>query len=367
MTDTSARLLRLLSLLQTRREWTGPELAERLGISVRTVRRDVERLRELGYPVHATLGSVGGYRLEAGAAMPPLLLDDEEAVAIALGLGAAAGGAVEGIEDATVRALAKLEQVLPERLRRRVSALHAVTVPIDGPPAGPTVAPETLTVLAAACRDHERLRFSYRAPNTDKGAGEGGAGDADEGGGSVDASGSVEVAGSVEAGDGRLVEPHGLVSAGRRWYLLAWDVDRAAWRTFRVDRMRAPRAVGVRFAPREVPGGDAAQFVRRSLAASRPTARAVLRVHAPAHVLADRFRVTGQELEPVDERTCLLRTRVESLEWTALRVAFLELDFEVVEPPELADRLRDLGRRLQRAAGPPPLPPSPSRPSTGPA
>ncbi|GAA4062845.1 helix-turn-helix transcriptional regulator [Actinomadura miaoliensis] len=359
MTDTSARLLRLLSLLQTRREWTGPELAERLGVSVRTVRRDVERLRELGYPVHATLGSVGGYRLEAGAAMPPLLLDDEEAVAIALGLGAAAGGAVEGIEDATVRALAKLEQVLPERLRRRVSALHAVTVPIDGPPAGPTVAPETLTVLAAACRDHERLRFSYRAPNADKGAdmgaGEGGAGDADE------------VGGSVEAGDGRLVEPHGLVSAGRRWYLLAWDVDRAAWRTFRVDRMRAPRAVGVRFAPREVPGGDAAQFVRRSLAASRPTVRAVLRVHAPAHVLADRFRVTGQELEPVDERTCLLRTRVESLEWTALRVAFLELDFEVVEPPELADRLRDLGRRLQRAAGPPPPPSSPSRPSGGPA
>jgi len=321
---TSARLLRLLALLQTRREWSGPELAERLGVSGRTVRRDVERLRDLGYPVRAALGAVGGYRLEAGTAMPPLLLDDDEAVAIALGLRAAAGGAVDGIEESTVRALAKLEQVLPDRLRRRVSALHAATVPIDGPPAGPTVAPETLTVLAAACRDRERLRFSYRAA----------AGGADDG------------------PRGRLVEPHGLVSAGRRWYLVAWDVDRGDWRTFRVDRLEAPRAVGVRFAPRAAPGGDAAAFVRRSLAASRPAARAVLRVHAPARVLADRFRVTNQEVEPVDDATCLLRTPVESLEWTALRVAFLELDFEVVEPPELAERLADLAGRLQRAAAP---------------
>ncbi|GAA4144018.1 helix-turn-helix transcriptional regulator [Actinomadura keratinilytica] len=347
MTDTSARLLRLLSLLQTRREWTGPQLAERLGVTGRTVRRDIERLRALGYPVRATLGPVGGYRLEAGAAMPPLLLDDEEAVAIALGLGAAAGGAVEGIEDAAVRALAKLEQVLPQRLRRRVSALHAATVPIDGPPAGPVVAPETLAVLAAACRDRERLRFAYRAPDS-------GAEDAADDTAGAAAGGAERHAGAggpAGAGGGRLVEPHALVSAGRRWYLLAWDVDRADWRTFRVDRMRTPRAVGVRFAPREVPGGDAAQFVRRSLAAARPAVRAVLRVHAPAHVLADRFRVTGQELEPVDERTCLLRTRAESLEWTALRVAFLDLDFEVLEPPELADRLGELGRRLLRAAG----------------
>jgi predicted DNA-binding transcriptional regulator YafY len=159
---SSERLLRLLSLLQARREWSGPELCERLGVSPRTVRRDVERLRNLGYPVRATLGAAGGYGLEAGAAMPPLLLDDEEAVAIAVGLRAATGGAVEGIGEASVRALAKLEQVLPARLRRRVSALHAATTPLSGPPAGPALDPATLTALAAACRDHERVRFAYR-------------------------------------------------------------------------------------------------------------------------------------------------------------------------------------------------------------
>ncbi|TDD13854.1 YafY family transcriptional regulator, partial [Actinomadura sp. KC06] len=210
---SSARLLRLLSLLQARREWPGPELAGRLGVSVRTVRRDVDRLRELGYPVHATPGAAGGYGLEAGTAMPPLLLDDEEAVAIAVGLRAAAGGAVEGIGEASVRALAKLEQVLPSRLRRRVTALHTATTPLTGPPAGPAVDPETLTVLAAACRDRERVRFAYR----------------DAGG----------------AETGRHAEPYGLVTAGRRWYLVAYDADRGAWRTFRADRISRPRPTGV--------------------------------------------------------------------------------------------------------------------------
>ncbi|MFI6519066.1 helix-turn-helix transcriptional regulator [Spirillospora sp. NPDC050679] len=321
MTDTPARLLQLLSLLQTRREWTGPELTGRLGVSERTVRRDIERLRDLGYPVHATRGAVGGYRLEAGTAMPPLLLDDEEAVAIALGLRTAAGAAVEGIGESSVRALAKLEQVLPDRLRRRVGALAAATVPIDGPPAGPTVSSETLTVLAAACRDHERLRFRYR----DKDDGE----------------------------SRRQVEPHGLVSAGRRWYLVAWDVERADWRTFRVDRLAEPLATGVRDAPREPPGGDAAAYVKRSLAAARPTVRAVLTVHAPAGEVADRFRVTDQELEPVDDRTCTLRVSEASLEWTALRIAYLGIDFEVREPPELAAKLHEMGARLVRAAGRP--------------
>ncbi|GAA2440340.1 YafY family protein [Actinomadura vinacea] len=322
MTDTSARLLRLLSLLQARRERTGPELAERLGVTVRTVRRDVERLRGLGYPVHAELGAAGGYRLEAGTALPPLLLDDGEAVAIALGLrGAAAGGGVEGIEEISVRALAKLEQILPDRLRRRVNAVSTATMPIAPPPAGPVVAPETLTVLAAACRDRERLRFAYRARD--------------------------------EAESRRVVEPHGLVSAGRRWYLVAWDLGRGDWRTFRVDRLADPLPTGVRGRARELPAADAAAFVKRSLAASRPVVeRAVLLVHAPAAELAERFRVAGTELEPVDERTCLVRTAADSLEWTALRIAFLEIDFTVREPAELAGRLHDLGRRLQRAARP---------------
>ncbi|WP_231332806.1 helix-turn-helix transcriptional regulator [Actinomadura graeca] len=320
MTDTtSGRLLRLLSLLQARGEWPGPELCERLGVSARTVRRDVERLRGLGYPVRASLGATGGYRLEAGAAMPPLLLDDEEAVAIAVGLRGAAGGAVAGIGESSVRALAKLEQVLPGRLRRRVNALHAATTPLTGPPAGPAVDPEALAMLAVACRDRERLRFGYR-----------------------DREG---------AGTGRLVEPYGLVSAGRRWYLVAWDAGREDWRTFRVDRLVDPRPTGVRCPPRELPAADAAAFVTRSLAGARPVRPAVLTVHASAEELAERFRVTGEEVEPVDERTCIVRTAPDSLEWTALRIAFLELDFEVREPPELAGRLAEVGRRLLRASG----------------
>jgi predicted DNA-binding transcriptional regulator YafY len=314
---SSERLLRLLSLLQARREWSGPELCERLGVSPRTVRRDVERLRGLGYPVHATLGAAGGYGLEAGAAMPPLLLDDEEAVAIAVGLRTATGGAVEGIGEASVRALAKLEQVLPARLRRRVTALHAATTPLTGPPAGPSVDPETLTVLAAACRDRERVRFTYR-----------------------------------DAGDGetrRLAEPHGLVSAGRRWYLVAFDAGREDWRTFRVDRMASPRPTGVRCPPREPPAASAAEFVTRSLALSRPLRRAVLLVHASAEELADRFRVTDAEVEPIDDRTCVLRTAPDSLEWTALRIAYLDIGFEVREPPELRDRLAAMAARLSRA------------------
>jgi predicted DNA-binding transcriptional regulator YafY len=314
MADTSGRLLRLLSLLQTRREWPGPELAERLGVSARTVRRDVDRLRELGYPVRATLGTLGGYQLQAGTAMPPLVLDDEEAVAIALGLHSAAGGAVTGIQDSSLRALAKLEQILPDRLRRRVSALHATTTSLQEPAAGPTVAPEVLAALAGACRDHERVRFRY-GPREDR----------------------------------RLVEPHSLVSAGRRWYLVAWDTGRQDWRTFRVDRLSEPRPTGARVPPREPPTGDAAAFVARSLAGTRPVERAVLLVHASADALAERFRVGESELEPVDEHTCVLRTRPDSLEWTALRIAHLDIEFEVRQPPELANHLRALAHKLLRA------------------
>lgn len=318
---SSERLLRLLSLLQTRREWSGPELCERLGVSARTVRRDVERLRGLGYPVHATLGAAGGYGLEAGAAMPPLLLDDEEAVAIAVGLRTAAGGAVEGIGEASVRALAKLQQVLPGRLRRRVAALHAATTPLTGPAAGPAADPETLAVLAAACRDRERLRFAYR----------------DSGG----------------AETRRAADPHGLVSAGRRWYLVAFDTGRGEWRTFRVDRLTSPLPTGVRFPPRDLPAEDAAAFVTRSLSRSRPPRRAELLVHASAAELADRFRVTDAEVEPVDDRTCVLRTAPDSLEWTALRIAYLDIGFEVREPAELRDRLAAMAARLSAAARPP--------------
>ncbi|MFI2284784.1 helix-turn-helix transcriptional regulator [Nocardia beijingensis] len=318
MTQTAARLLQLLSLLQTRREWSGPELAARLGVTVRTVRRDVERLRELGYPVVASLGAIGGYRLEAGAALPPLLLDDEEAVAITLGLRGAAQGAIAGIEESAARALVKLQQVLPSRLRRRVDAIDTTTVSLGGPAAGPLVDPEALVVLAAAARDGERIRFRYRDKN--------------------------------DSESSRLAEPHSLVSAGRRWYLVAWDVDRADWRTFRVDRLTAPRPIGIRCAPRALPTEDAASFVTSQLARSRPVRPVVLRVHASAEALAEAFRVRAEEVQPLDERTCLLRTSADSLEWTALRIAHLDLDFEVVEPTEMRDLLAGLGAKLLRAA-----------------
>ncbi|GAA3429391.1 helix-turn-helix transcriptional regulator [Streptosporangium sandarakinum] len=318
MSDTTGRTLRLLSLLQAHREWPGAELAERLGVSPRTLRRDVDRLRELGYPVHSVSGPAGGYRLEAGTAMPPLLLDDEEAVAIAVGLRTAAAGTVAGIEETSARALAKLEQVLPSRLRRRVNTLHTQTVALPGalPRPWPAVDAETLAVLAQAARDRERLRFGYR-----------------------DRDGAESA---------RLAEPYRLVSAGRRWYLVAWDTGREDWRTFRVDRMTAPRAVGVRFAPREPPEGH----IERSIVAPISRHRAVVTLHAPLEVAADRIWPSDHvRLEAVDERTCLLRTGGDSLEWLALTIGLLDLDFTVHEPPELADRMRRLAGRLRADQG----------------
>ena len=228
---TSSRLLTLLSLLQARRDWPGGELAERLEVSRRTIRRDVERLRGLGYPVESLTGPAGGYRLAAGTAMPPLLLDDDEAIAIAVGLRTAARASVTGIEETSVRALVKLEQVLPAHLRSRVSALAAATMSL--PPAGPTVDPQCLTVLAGGCRDSECVRFGYRARD-----------------------------GEFARRD---VEPHALVNRGRRWYLVCWDRGRDDWRTFRVDRITEPLALGVRFTPRRLPAADAAEFVAAAL------------------------------------------------------------------------------------------------------
>lgn len=240
MTETSGRLLKLLALLQTRRDWAGRELAERLGVSGRTVRRDVERLRDLGYPVDALTGPAGGYRLRAGTAMPPLLLDDDEAVAIAVGLHSAASASVTGIEETALRALVKLEQVLPSHLRRRVHALRSATATLAA--SGPTFDADVLVVLAGACRDCEHVRFAYRSRDgTDS---------------------------------RRRVEPHNLVNLGQRWYLVAWDCERDDWRSFRLDRLERPAAAGSRFTARELPGGDAAAFVAESLSRWAAAARA---------------------------------------------------------------------------------------------
>jgi predicted DNA-binding transcriptional regulator YafY len=317
-TDTPARLLTLLSLLQTPREWPGGELADRLGVSRRTVRRDIDRLRELGYPVQATMGSDGGYRLVAGKAMPPLVLDDEEAVAIAVGLRAGAGHAVEGVDEASVRALAKLEQVLPSRLRHRVATLQAATTPLTSGD-GPSIAPETLTVMASTVAGRERLRFAYRA------------------------------------GDGtesrRLTEPYRLVSTGRRWYLVAYDVDRDDWRTFRVDRVSEPFATGARFAPRELPTGDAAEYLRRSMQRRGDSYEIVVTFAAPVREVAARLPGWLGPPEPLNDGTsCVLRATVsDAVEWMAVRLAMLGVDFRVQEPPELVTSVRILAARLTRA------------------
>lgn len=316
MLETSARLLKLLSLLQAHREWTGPELSRRLGVTTRTIRNDVERLRSLGYPVHATPGVAGGYRLGAGAALPPLLLDDEEAVAVAVGLGRAAGGGVEGIGESSVRALAKLEQVLPSRLRRRVSALNAYTVQIPG--AVPAVPPERLTTIANAARDRERLRFDYTGHD-----------------------GQETV---------RDVEPYRLVHRKGRWYLVAHDVGREDWRIFRVDRMTPRVPTGPRFTPRELPSdGDVAAYVERGVNTAMWRFRGTILLHAPLEQVRRMGFREELEFEAAGPGTTLLRLGGDDPNGMAAWIGFLNLDFEVLDPPELAQAVQRLAERYRRA------------------
>jgi predicted DNA-binding transcriptional regulator YafY len=310
MLETSARLLRLLALLQSRRDWQGSELADELQISQRTVRRDIDRLRELGYPVNATTGSFGGYRLGAGAELPPLLLDDNEAVAVAAALRTSP---VTGLEEVSLRALIKLEQVLPSRLRHRVSALqHIESVPRDSP--APALDPELLSTLAALCRDSETVRFDYHSHD-----------------------------GTPSR---RRVEPHRLVNWGRRWYLVAWDCDKADWRSFRVDRIAPPQPpYGPRFTPRDF---DATTYVAAgSSAAWRVQARVL--VHARADAVAARINAAVGTVEAVDDATCVLVTGADSVETLAVWIGVLGYDFDVTDPPELVAHVRTLAARYARA------------------
>jgi predicted DNA-binding transcriptional regulator YafY len=315
MLETSARLLRLLSLFQARRYWSGAELSQRLEVTARTLRRDVDKLRSLGYPVNAAAGTGGGYQLGAGTSLPPLLLDNDEAVAVAVGLRTAANGSVSGIEEASVRALAKLQQVLPSRLRRRVAALHSSIEPVAS--TGPTIDAETLTIIAGACRDYEMLRFDYH--NHDG------------------------VASRREA------EPHRLVHTGRRWYLAAWDVARDDWRTFRVDRIQPGLSTGSRFRPRKPPGGDFSAYVSRSVSYERHTLRAQIVLHAAVETAAERLPSWAGKVEAVDEHTCVLHTGAQSLDSLLVYLVLIGFDFEVREPPELVDRIRWLAERFTRA------------------
>ncbi|MFI6519117.1 helix-turn-helix transcriptional regulator [Spirillospora sp. NPDC050679] len=316
MLETSVRLLRLLSLLQARPEWPGPELADRLEVTSRTVRNDIERLRLLGYRIDSTSGPAGGYRLGAGAALPPLILDDEEAVAVAVGLHAAASGTVTGIEETSLRALAKLQHLLPSRLRHRIEAVRAATLSVSVP--GPTVDVATLTAVSAAVRDHERLRFDYRGR---------------------DGTGSV-----------REVEPHRLVYTGRRWYLLAWDVARGDWRTFRADRI-SPRAPnGPRFAPRTPPDGGAVAHVLSGTGSRAWRHQARIRLHAPVEEITERLPPEAGLVHDEDGRSCVLETGSDSLRDLVAYLTRLDVAFTALDPPELRDLLRTLADRYRDAA-----------------
>jgi predicted DNA-binding transcriptional regulator YafY len=318
MLETSARLLRLLSLLQSRRDWRGAELAGRLGVGLRTVRRDVDRLRDLGYPVDASPGAAGGYQLgTGGAALPPLLLDDEEAVAVAISLHSAATGSVAGLEETALRALTKLQAMLPSRLRHKITAFHATTLPLTGSsPAA--VDSELLTSVAAACRDQRQLRLRYQGRS------------------------GVTV---------RNVEPHRLVHTTHRWYLLAWDTSRGDWRTFRLDRIEGPLGLpGARFTPRPPPSDDVAAYVSQSISSAPYRYQARILIHAPLEAVAERSSPTAGRLEATGQHTCVLHTGSDSLEELALYTAIKGFDFQVLDPPELIPVLRALAGRLRQAA-----------------
>jgi predicted DNA-binding transcriptional regulator YafY len=317
--STSARMLRLLSLLQTHRYWPGGELSERLEVSPRTLRRDVERLRELGYVVDAVRGVSGGYQLRAGGQLPPLLLEDDEAVAIAVGLQSAAAGAVSGMEETSVQALTKVTGLMPPRLRRRMDALRSQTDRLAWT-GGPPLDPELLTTLAQACRDDEPLHFAYTARDA--------------------------------APTERWVEPHRLVSMGRRWYLVAYDRDRQDWRSFRVDRISSPRTSGHRFRPRELPGGDALAFVQAGMQRMPHKHRVRFTVAAPlARVEAYVGRwaeVTGHDGAVAVEMS------VDTLEWPLMVLANLDAEFSVESPVELVEAVAAVAARFGRSGVPAP-------------
>lgn len=316
MIQTSARLLALLSLLQVRREWTGEELAERLGVGPRTIRRDIDKLRSLGYPVNAARGVAGGYRLGNGGRLPPLLLDEAEAVAVAVGLRSAAAASIAGVEETAVRALVKLEQVLPERLRRQVNAIGASTsaIALDTP----SIDAEVLATLAGACRDVLQARFDYVS--------------------------------SDQTPSRRQTEPCAIVHSGYSWYLVAYDIDREDWRTFRVDRIQGRVKLGARGTRRTVPGGDAAAYVKASRRAGvmgdRSTEPAVVRLKVDPALLKGRVPPGYASVQHDGEHHCILTSRdpwsVSFLIW----VAMFDHPMEVVGPPELIAAAGKIAGRL---------------------
>ena len=310
-------MLRLLSLLQSHRDWSGADLAERLEVSPRTVRRDIDRLRSLGYPVDAAPGVDGGYRLAAGASMPPLVLEDDEAVALVVALRASARFAISGTAEASLDTLAKVIQVLPPRLRQRAENVALMTQTADWSQVTDTVDPGVLATIATAARNTERVEFSYR-----------------------DRAGATE---------DRLVEPMQLVMLGRRWYLVAYDLMRHDWRTFRVDRVGEPRSTHVQFRPRPLPTGDAAEYVRSSI----QVATTVLDITVEADLPGDeaRRRVGARAVvTEVDSERCRLEIAADGFAWPTMLLASLGADFRVVSPPAFRAHLAVVGRRFTESA-----------------
>jgi predicted DNA-binding transcriptional regulator YafY len=315
--DTSSRLLRLLSVLQARSFWAGADLAERLEVTSRTLRRDIDRLRGLGYVIEATSGPGGGYQLGKGTHLPPLMLDDDEAVAVTVALRSAADG-FAGLGETALGVLSKLDQLLPARLRKRVRALQAMTVSVGGGWV-PSLDPERLTTIASACRDRERIEIRYRGRGAEPST--------------------------------RQVEPLRLAHTGSRlWYLLAWDLGREDWRTFRVDRIEGIEALGVRFGPREPPG-DVARYVADSISNAPYRHRAVVKLRGSLSELAGKVPAWCGVLEPVDDESCLLRTGAESVEGLVCQLILAGADFELVEPRSLLPKIRRVVQRLERAVG----------------
>lgn len=311
--STSARMLRLLSLLQTHRYWPGPELCQRLEVSPRTLRRDIERLRDLGYDVDAARGLAGGYQLRAGGQLPPLLLDDDEAVAIAVGLHSAAASSVSGVEETSVRALTKVLTLLPPRLRRQIDAVASHTD--SSPTYGPVVNPTVLTTLAQGCRDDEVLAFGYTARGGDR--------------------------------TERSVEPHRLVSQGRRWYLVAYDRGRHDWRSFRVDRIADASLTGSRFRPRELPSDDARAFVQAGISAMPHRYFVSVLFHTSYDEVARPWKTWGEVTETADG--CRATAKADALEWPMMLLAAATCEFTIEGPPELRQLITEASQRLARA------------------
>lgn len=316
MLTATARLLSLLSLLQSRPHWSGQALAARMDIHPRTLRRDIDRLRQLGYPIQASSGVAGGYAFRAGRALPPLLLDDDEALAAAVALRTAVTGSISGIEQTAITALVKIEQAMPPRLRPRLDALRSAVLPLDQ--AGPLVDATLLTTLASACRDQLQLAFDY-----------------------TDREGQPSQ---------RTVQPQGVVHAERRWYLVAWDLLRQDWRTFRLDRISGSATVGAHFAPRPSPGdGDLRQWVGRALSLGQHSEQAQVIVHAPLRRMRQLIPASAGTLEAMDGDRTLLRCGANPPGAAVYWLLALDLEFEVIGPPSLHGRLRSAGERLARS------------------